>query len=145
MSAVSKADCILWDGSKRADGYGRASIEGRRVYAHRVAYCEAKSIALDSIDGLVVRHRCDNPECVNPDHLETGTHHDNAMDTLKRGRTCIGEKHGMSKLSAEQVKAIKAAVFTARGDCVRLARQYGVSHATISFIRSGQRWGKATS
>ncbi|NIC05759.1 HNH endonuclease [Billgrantia bachuensis] len=61
-------------------------MEGRTIGAHRVAYCKANGLQLASIDGLVVRHKCDNKSCVNPAHLEVGDHSDNIRDAIERGR-----------------------------------------------------------
>lgn len=81
---VEKGDgCWEWNAARNRGGYGQLQI-GRRPYvAHRVSW----TIANGPIpDGLIVRHTCDNPPCVRPDHLETGTLKDNAQDTVLRGR-----------------------------------------------------------
>lgn len=79
-----KADgCWEWTGTRVEFGYGQIIRDGRRLRAHRVAY----EIAYGPIpDGLVVRHKCDNPPCVRPDHLELGTRADNNQDRENRGR-----------------------------------------------------------
>jgi hypothetical protein len=114
-------------------------LEGRRVYAHRIAFAQANGIGLSEMTGFVVRHKCDNPECVRPEHLELGTHADNVQDTVARGRHCVGEKHGMSKLTAEQAAQIRSLNNGMRGQCVRVAKMYGVTHSQISMIWSGKR------
>ena len=75
-------NCWLWTGSKSSDGYGRFGLNGKSVAAHRLAY----GIVSGEMPTEQVLHRCDNPPCVNPDHLKTGTHKDNMMDMMKRGR-----------------------------------------------------------
>jgi hypothetical protein len=76
-------DCWLWQGSRNDAGYGRVSINGRMWMAHRASYV----LFVGSIPvGLVVRHKCDVPQCVRPGHLELGTHKDNMRDKMKRGR-----------------------------------------------------------
>jgi hypothetical protein len=83
---VTASGCWEWNGKRNDDGYGlfsarRLGIEGAR--AHRVVYeCLAEAIP----DGLLLRHKCDNPPCVNPDHLIPGTDLDNAHDMVERGR-----------------------------------------------------------
>jgi|1185.fasta_scaffold02358_2 hypothetical protein len=75
--------CWNWQGTRRRKGYGQISAEGRVVSTHRLAYRLAHG---EIPDGMVVRHRCDNPPCINPDHLEVGTHADNSRDMVERGR-----------------------------------------------------------
>jgi len=140
MSQPLASNCILWDGPRRADGYGRVHIDGKRPYAHRVAYCRAHSIPLSEIDGLVIRHRCDNPQCVNPDHLETGTHADNIADQVARDRNASRERHGHSKLTEQQVAEIRNADTSVRGRKSELARTYDVSCALITRILQGRIW-----
>lgn len=72
----------VWDGYLNPKGYGQFSVGGREYKAHRVS---ARLSGLD-IDGLVVRHACDNPKCVTPEHLVTGTTADNNADMVQRGR-----------------------------------------------------------
>jgi hypothetical protein len=76
--------CWIWQGNRDRKGYGRISVKGRTTSTHRLAYRLAHGG--DIPDGLVVRHRCDNPPCVNPDHLEIGTPADNSRDMVERGR-----------------------------------------------------------
>lgn len=133
MTGARRADCIEAPGAKTAKGYGR--VGNRR--AHRVAYEEAFGPVPE---GLCVRHRCDNPGCVNPEHLEVGTVADNNRDTRIRGRHRAprGEAHGQAKLRTADVARIRAS----RETGATLARTYGVAQSTISEIRSG-KWRKA--
>lgn len=75
--------CWEWRGPRSARGYGSLNTADGRLYAHRVAY-ELHNGPIP--DGLVVRHKCDNPPCVNPNHLEIGTQLDNIQDSVERGR-----------------------------------------------------------
>ena len=99
--AVTESGCWEWQGYIRKDGYGECDprflgledfgaerTNGQwRALVHRVFY----TIHVGPIpDGLIVRHKCDNPPCVNPDHLELGTRTDNAQDRVERGRTRLG-------------------------------------------------------
>lgn len=72
--------CIEWSGCLDRSGYGRVGV--KQIPAHRVAYRLAKGEPGD----MLVCHSCDNPKCVNPDHLWLGTHKDNMSDMTKKGR-----------------------------------------------------------
>lgn len=73
--------CIEWTGAKTPRGYGNQWFQGKQHGAHRVAYYEATGIWPE-----VVRHTCDNPPCINPEHLVPGTQADNMHDRMDRGR-----------------------------------------------------------
>jgi DNA-binding transcriptional regulator YiaG len=86
--------------------------------------------------GMFVCHRCDNPRCINPDHLFLGSPADNSADMRRKGRSTRGER-GSAKLTAENVIEIRT-----RRDLTgrAFATRFGVSEATISLIRSGKNW-----
>lgn len=96
-------NCKIWDKSRRPDGYGEVNFQGKTTRAHRLAYVNANGLTLADIQGKVVRHKCDNPSCVNPEHLILGTHLDNTRDRIERNRGARGERQGSAKLSAENV------------------------------------------
>jgi hypothetical protein len=75
--------CWEWLGHKTPKGYGRMRSDGKHHFAHRISYELYVGIIPD---GLIVLHSCDNPGCVNPSHLRTGTHQDNTDDRTSRGR-----------------------------------------------------------
>ena len=155
--------CHLWFGPEDGKGYGTTSFLGKKMGAHRL------SVILDGRDipaGLHVLHKCDTPACVNPEHLFIGTNRDNVDDywrkrglkpDVRRERDFIwltgkrrytksglprkpitpGGRHGTNRvLSINQVREIR--VSKARG--VDLAKDYGVSVATVSKIRNGRLW-----
>lgn len=80
----------------------------RRVRLHRLKYCQAKGIKLEDIVGLVVRHTCDNPRCINPRHLVIGTAADNSADMVHRGRSLKGTRHHKARLDEQKVADIRA-------------------------------------
>lgn len=78
-------DCLIWEGCLNSDGYPRCVWKGStNGKVHRIVY---ELYYKQDIDGLVVRHKCDNPLCINPSHLEIGTNVDNLKDRHDRGRT----------------------------------------------------------
>lgn len=142
MGEVLQHSCIEWPNYRTPDGYGQFRRNGKNVRAHRAAYCEHFGITLESIEGRLVRHKCDNRACINPHHLELGSPADNSKDMTKRGRSLSGEKHPLSKLTHEQVKEIrrKYVKYSKDKGSIALAIEYGVSSITIRDIVSGRRW-----
>lgn len=128
--------CWPWIGSKHADGYGKLRWHGAHLLAHRTAYTLAKG---EIPAGLCVRHKCDNPPCCNPAHLETGTWADNVNDKVSRDRHRRGENAGTAKLTAENVDDIRRG-FRNGTTRYELAARFGVSHTQICNIIRGVRW-----
>lgn len=120
------------------DGYIQAKRQGKTYLVHRLKYEEVNGRIPE---GMVVRHKCDNTTCINPEHLEVGTHADNVKDKVQRGRQSKipnpGEKNGASKLTDIQVLEIRADEHSTN---VALAKRYGVTHQMISKIRKGYFW-----
>ncbi len=82
--AEQVGDCVVYPGGGESrSGHRRISFEGRMWLAHRVAWLIEKGPVPD---GLCVLHRCDNPPCVNPEHLFLGTVQDNNADRDAKGR-----------------------------------------------------------
>lgn len=126
--------CWDWPFKKTQKGYGQIRVNGKVVYAHRAQY----EYHVGPIpEGMVIRHRCDNPSCVRPSHLELGTHKDNSMDAQERGRTARGSRHGGSRLTEAQVELIRTSPLQAKD----LARMLGVSDAAVCVARQGKSWG----
>lgn len=119
-------------------GYAKTYRNGKSVGLHRVVYCMQNQVTLESIAGLVIRHSCDNPRCINPAHLELGTHKDNSADMQRRGRNgqTRGPARPNAKLTQEQVTWVRSNYIA--GDktfgCRSMARILGVYHAVISRI-----------
>lgn len=79
-STLNEQGCWSW-GAALSGNYGQLSFNGKHDYTHRIAYILAYG---EIPENLLVRHKCDNTKCCNPDHLELGTHRDNRLDTLER-------------------------------------------------------------
>lgn len=83
-------------------------------------------------------HSCDNPPCVNPDHLSIGTKLDNNRDAISKGRNQHAEHHWNAKLTTEQTNAIR---LDPRIGSV-IAKEYGISQSAVSRIKTGKRRSK---
>lgn len=137
----SRSECI--DHGKRGnpDGYLNFRYEGKTRGAHRVAYCLARGITIDMIQGSVIRHTCDNPRCINPRHLLIGTQQDNIQDMVSRGRQrgAVGASNSMAKLTDNQVAEVRRMYVrnSKTHGTVALSKLYGVSQTGISSIVRG--------
>ena len=125
------------------EGYalvGRPGVRSRCVGLHRLTYCASVGCSLEDIHGKVVRHKCDNPRCIEPTHLELGTRADNNRDRAERGRSAkvVHTKH---KLSAEQARTIQLRYNPKRdpiNGVVALAREFRVDPNVIYQIVRGE-------
>lgn len=131
--------CWVWTASILQTGYGQIQVDGRPMKAHRLSWILARG---PIPDGLCVCHRCDNPKCVNPDHLFLGTAAENTADRHAKGRSAMGPGSGTAKLNEQTVAEIRR-LYTRYGhvnNSVHLARRFGVAHSTIGRIVRGERW-----
>lgn len=81
------SNCIVWDGYVNEKGYGRRHYNGKFWLVHRL---EWTMINGDIPEGMGVLHKCDNPPCINIDHLFLGTNKDNVDDRVSKGRSNNG-------------------------------------------------------
>src|SRR5690606_1459384 len=139
--------CWVWIGSKNERGYGRFSFRrrpftGKTQYAHRVSYFGANGTLGHA--GIVICHSCDNPSCVNPDHLEAGTQSYNMQGAVERGRcdAVRGSANAKSKPTEEAVEEIRRRYQrgTPGRGAMTLAREYGEDRSLITRIVNGERW-----
>lgn len=162
----TSGDCWLWTAARDRKGYGRfhttyGTGKPHHLGAHRMAYILAYG---DIASDLEVCHRCDNPPCVNPDHLFLATHAQNMADQYAKGRnspppheygsqhwhnrmpekTPKGEKHANAKLTLEQVKDIRASYVAGRLSLQQLANQYGVTKSCIHSIVKDKGWKRVS-
>ena len=128
-----RTGCRNWTGCKNGDGYGMISVAGATIKAHRAAY----QAWIGPIPrGMLVCHKCDNPSCIEPDHLFLGTPAANSDDRNKKGRTPKGSMSGTAKLD----EATVAEILRCEGSTATLAAKYGVGKSTIQNIKSGNGW-----
>jgi len=122
-------------GCFESDSIQMKARKSRKRGAHQVSYEAFKELIPQ---GMVVRHTCDNPLCVNPDHLILGTQADNVADRETRGRRkgINGEKVGTAKLTAEKVLEIRSSKLSYSV----LANKYNVDKSTIALIKAGKSW-----
>lgn len=146
-------DCWLWTGTIVSHGYGEFYASGQRHRPHRIAW----SLVHGPIpEGLVICHRCDNPACVNPEHLFAGTQADNMRDMVKKGRREYtgkadfrqrrpemihkGIDNGNAKLTEEDVRLIRERYAAGNITQAALAAEYGVHPTAISQIIRRVGW-----
>ena len=89
---LSDCGCVTWCGYKDRNGYGSFKIDRKNVFAHRISYMLANNLTNLSKDEYVC-HSCDNPSCVNPEHLWVGSHADNMADMVSKGRADCPQRH----------------------------------------------------
>lgn len=140
---ISKTEyCWNWQGRLVGKGYGSIGLGGRgakQKLVHRLSYEIHKG---QIPEGMVVMHKCDNPRCVNPDHLEASTQSQNIKDAFSRGRKINlpsgvqGDDHGASKLTSKDVLEIRESTLSMN----TIAKLYGVSRSAIERVRYRKTW-----
>jgi hypothetical protein len=142
---ISASGCWEFTGAKHEDGYGRFKIyvrhfrpTKRNFRASRVSY--AYHYGVDP-GPLMVCHRCDNPACINPDHLFLGTSADNSRDMARKGRAApqAGELNNACKLDRDTVIRVVAAIREGKSNTA-IAATLPVTHSQVSLIRLGKSW-----
>jgi hypothetical protein len=131
--------CHNWTGIPDKDGYGFFNITAQtKEYAHRAAY---KLYVGEIPKGLYILHRCDNPACVNPDHLFPGTQLTNMRDMLSKGRyDQTGENNPSVKLDWEKVRRIRYLYALGAEPQFALANMYDISRTEICDIVHNRVW-----
>lgn len=132
-------ECWPWLGRIDPQGYGTVRVwtgsgQGRTFTASRYSFYLANGYFPP-----VVCHSCDNPVCVNPDHLWGGTQKDNQQDMAKKGRSTLHERNPMAKLNSNKVAEIKQRLRN-KETSRSIAKDYGVDEATIHYIKAGKTW-----
>lgn len=140
-TVISANECWEWQGCKNKYGYGRTMRHPKNIFTHRLMY--------ELYYGLkpgksVVMHTCDNPPCINPDHLRIGTHTENMQDMTNKGRRVSlgGESNPSAKLTKSKVTEIRE--MCKKGVYARdIAPMFGISMATVYHIKNGRIWKEA--
>lgn len=146
--------CWEWTGARKRTGYGHFGLKGRTQIAHRISWRMHHG---EIPDDLCVLHRCDNPPCVNPEHLWLGTQADNVrdMETKGRKRAASGNRNGSRLHPESRPRGVAVAISRMTADSVREARQrytlggetiaglsrsFGVGETTIRNIVKNRTW-----
>jgi len=150
MSYEVNPETMCWEwlgtlsrGSKKQ--YGTIKVDKKSVGAHRYSWEIHNETKIPQ--SMIVMHKCDNPKCVNPMHLVLGTHAENMVDMVSKGRQAKGasfrnrqpakgSKNGLSKLTEDQAKEI----FNDKNPQRQIAQRYGVSQAVVHNIKSKKTW-----
>ena len=135
INIIGTNQCWEWQGTKYK-GYGSFYNGKKMEKAHRFMW---KLINGDLKLGLCVLHKCDNPSCVNPTHLFSGTNLDNIKDKIKKNRQTNGEQIALSKLNKESVRLIHNLLENGISQRI-IAKQFNVSHSTIGSIGRRITW-----
>lgn len=139
-SKVEKSDgCWEWTGAKSDPGYGTFNVGYHNVRAHRLSY----ELLIGEIEqGMFICHKCDNPSCVNPEHLFMGTPGDNMRDMVNKGRNpdIFGRNNPVAKLTEQEVKEIYIDPRINK----EIAEDYSISNGYASMIRKGKVWHETT-
>jgi hypothetical protein len=135
IPATDGSGCLLWTGAKNRKGYGRIIVDGKVRRAHRVAWMLAYG---QPSTGMHILHRCDNPSCVNAEHLYVGTNQDNVNDMMSRGRHVPprGESNGRAKLTKSDVLHIRSSSLSSAA----LGKLLDVTPQAVNLVRKGINW-----
>lgn len=174
----SESGCWLWMGNKHKDGYGVicGKIDGVRyvkagvnMLAHRASWILHYGDIQDNGEyhGTVVMHKCDNPSCVNPEHLMLGSQKDNVHDAISKRRNIPiratniekarikkrtakakidqteifkGENNANAKLTEDDVRKIKKLM----ADGIKrmhICSMFKITKSALYAIHSGRNWG----
>ena len=128
--------CWWWSASLTKDGYGQFNYNNKVHRAHRISYELHKGIIPNN---LLIRHTCNNPSCVNPNHLVLGTNQDNKNDCVKANRQAKGSKIKISVLKEPDIPLIKEMLKTGLSQRA-IAKKFSVTKSTITAINLGKSW-----
>lgn len=132
-------ECWPWLAATNEHGYGVMRPDGHRAGATIKASRVSLILAGRDPGDLHALHTCDNPVCVNPQHLFAGMQADNVADMHAKGRGNIGSVNGQAKMTEVLVGDIRARV--AAGETQKsLCKEYGITKGTMSYLVNGKTW-----
>ncbi len=155
VARMGRSQCWQWSGYTNNRGYGVMYFQGQygkatggrivrgrgMLYVHRVAWALTNGVAPS--DKLVC-HKCDNPICVNPEHLFLGDHRANTQDMMKKGRgkykTLKGENSPAHKITERDVVHIRRQYSEGGITQAALAECYGIDSSAVSLIIRRKNW-----
>ena len=133
--------CLEWQRCLDKDGYGKLVFKGKSYQAHRFSWIVTYG---DIPEGQCVCHKCDNPRCINPDHLFLGTHSENIQDAVDKKRMvpCFQyrPKRTNTKLDVSQIAEIRKLYAEKQLSHRQLAKMFGVCRSNIHYILSKKYW-----
>lgn len=132
LAVRNESGCLIYSrGYPVGFGYRYIRADGKEWYVHRLVFALTRGWLPE-----VVRHKCDTPTCIEPDHLVAGTHVSNVADMVSKKRHNFGSRNGKAKLTLEQVREIRNSPL----NYAELSRIYGISRGGIKHIKDGVNW-----
>lgn len=130
-------ECWIWIGIQNKNSYGYLCINRRKFLAHRFSWIINNG---NIPDKLCVLHKCDNPSCVNPNHLFLGTQAENIADMVKKNRQCVlkGENHSRCKLKIKDIEKIKS--LTNKLTKKEIAKIFNITRQYVGQIQQNKTW-----
>lgn len=140
-TTIVESGCWEWQGYRDKDGYAILTYNKKPLKLHRVIY----ELVYGDLGGLHALHSCDNPPCLRPTHIFSGTNADNTQDKISKGRAryAKGEETGNHYLTTKQVLAIRKDYENSdkkRGVATQIAEKYNLSPRLVQRIIRRDRW-----
>jgi len=125
----TESGCLLWQGLKTKNGYGKTSYKRKTWSCHRlVKFLETGR------EGAVAMHKCDTKTCINPAHIEWGTQKKNLMDMSARGRSALAK---ITPVVASEIRRIYS---TGKHTQEQVAKMFGLTQTNVSNIVLRKTW-----
>lgn len=146
VKTAGQDECWEWQGSRDQCGYAMFWLGNRTLHATRAYFM---LLGIDMTENVVVCHKCDNPNCVNPHHLFLGTNKDNVDDKIRKGRAAHQKpkeyrstyRRAFSVLNEDMVREIREIQRAGRkGDLTRYAKEHGISRRSVYHVTCENGW-----